>query len=338
MALGAIVPDREATIARFLAASGWAEATRRPLAGDASFRRYERLAQGGRSAMLMDAPPPRENVRPFVAIARHLVGLGLSAPVILAADETAGLLLLEDFGDDTFGRLLAQGQDPEPYFAAAVDVLAELRQAPVPAGVPNYLEDELASTAQLVIDWFLPALTGEGANEVLRRDYVALWRDLLPQARAGGTTLVLRDYFADNLMWLPERAGVRRVGLLDFQDAALGFAAYDLMSLLQDARRDIAAGLEARMIRRYLDRTGMDEAAFRLAYAIVGAQRSARIVGLWARLWKRDAKPRYLAFLPRTWDVLERDLAHPTLAPLRAWFDRVIPASVRRKPLPGSPS
>jgi len=338
MALGAIVPDRAATIIRFLTASGWAEATRRPLAGDASFRRYERLALGGRSAMLMDAPPPKENVRPFVAIARHLVGLGLSAPVILAAEETAGLLLLEDFGDDTFGRLLAQGQDPEPYFAAAVDVLAELRQAPVPPGVPNYLEDELASTAQLVIDWFLPALTGEGANEVLRKDYVAIWRDLLPQARIGGTTLVLRDYFADNLMWLPDRAGVRRVGLLDFQDSALGFAAYDLMSLLQDARREIAADLEARMIRRYLDRTGMDEAAFRLAYAIVGAQRGARIVGLWARLWKRDAKPRYLAFLPRTWDVLERDLAHPALAPLRAWFDRAIPVSVRRKPLPGSPS
>lgn len=330
--------EREKLIGAFLNRAGWGDAERRPLAGDASFRRYERLSRGERRAVLMDAPPPKENVRPFVKIARHLASLRLSAPEIRAADETAGLLLLEDFGDDTFGRLMARGDDPEPYFAAAVDVLARLRAAPRPAGVPNYLEIEMATTAQLVIDWFLPALTGERPDEKLRAEYTAIWGDLLPRARRGGTCLVLRDYFADNLMWLGEREAERRVGLLDFQDAAIGFAPYDLMSLLQDARREIPPALEARMIRRALDLTGADEGAFREAYAIVGAQRNARIVGLWARLWKRDAKPRYLAFLPQTWTVLERDLEHQALAPLKAWFERVIPPSARRKPLPGSPA
>lgn len=329
--------ERERVIQAFLAQAGWAGAERGRLAGDASFRRYERLHRDKAQAVLMDAPPPKEDVRPFVKIARYLAYLGLSAPAILAADEAAGLLLLEDFGDDTYGRLLSNGQDPEPLFAAAIDALARLRWAEPPAGVPRYLEAEMTETARLLTDWYLPALTGRPTEEGLREEYAAIWRDLLPKARTAGTCLVLRDYFADNLMWLPGRTGVARVGLLDFQDAALGYAPYDLMSLLQDARRDIPAALEERMIRRYLIATAAEERSFRSAYAIVGAQRNARIVGLWARLWKRDAKPRYLAFMPHTWDALERDIEHPALADLRRWLDRVVPADLRRRPLPGSP-
>jgi aminoglycoside/choline kinase family phosphotransferase len=331
------VSERDAVIRAFLERAGWGAAARRPLAGDASFRRYERLDRGADVAVLMDAPPPREDVGPFLHVGAHLRALGLSAPEILAEDRAAGLLLLEDFGNDTFGRLLAQGDDPEPLFAAAVDVLARLRWAAPPDGVPNYLETEMTATAQLLTDWYLPALTGRPTEARVREEYVALWQDLLPKARQGGTCLVHRDYFADNLMWLPARAGVRRVGLLDFQDAAVGYAPYDLMSLLQDARRDLPAALEERMIRRYLEATGSEEAAFRRAYAIVGAQRNARIVGLWARLWRRDAKPRYLAFMPHTWDALERDLEHPALADLGRWLAALVPVDLRRRPLPGSP-
>jgi aminoglycoside/choline kinase family phosphotransferase len=332
------VSEREAILRAFLARAGWGTAERRALAGDASFRRYERLKRGRDVAVLMDAPPPKEDVRPFLRMAAYLRSLGLSAPEIMAEDRAAGLLLLEDFGDDTFGRVLARGEDPEPLFAAAIDVLARMRWAAPPSGVPGYLEEEMTATAQLLTDWYLPALTGRPTGRQTQEEYVAIWRDLLPRARIGGTCLVHRDYFADNLMWLPDRVGVGRVGLLDFQDAAIGYAPYDLMSLLQDARRDIAADLEERMIGRYLEATGSEEKAFRRAYAIVGAQRNARIVGLWARLWRRDAKPRYLAYLPRTWDVLERDLAHADLAPLRQWLDRNVPPDLRRRPLPGSPT
>ncbi|MBM3555592.1 MAG: aminoglycoside phosphotransferase [Alphaproteobacteria bacterium] len=322
--------DRAQALQVFLDRAGWGAAKRARLAGDASFRHYERLSGESGTAVLMDAPPPKEDIRPFLRIARHLAACGLSAPRILAEDAERGFLLIEDFGDAVFGRLLGEGADIEPLFAAAVDALVALQRPAPPQGVPSYLEPEMAETACLLTDWYLPAATGEATSADLRADFIALWRQTLTIARSAGLVLVHRDFFADNLMWLRDRQGIARVGLLDFQDAALGFAPYDLASLLQDARRDIPEDLEERMIRRYLAATGADEQEFRRAYAICGAQRAARIVGLWVRLWKRDGKRRYLAFMGRTWDVLERDLAHPALVEVKGWFDRHLPPRRRR--------
>lgn len=328
--------DREAEIAAFLAASGWGEAARKKLPGDASFRRYVRLARGGETAMLMDAPPPQEDVRPFLAVARLLHGLGLSAPRLHAADVAAGLLLLEDFGDDTYTRLLAARADEAALYALAVDVLIALNRGFAAAAAPElppYDEPRLLAEAALLVDWYLPAVTGAPTDAGLRDDYLALWRALLPLARGVPETLVLRDYHVDNLMRLSGRDGIAACGLLDFQDAVRGPMSYDLVSLLEDARRDVAPALATAMRARFLAAfPALDRARFDASYAVLGAQRNCKIVGIFTRLFVRDGKAQYLAHIPRVWCLIEDDLRHPALAPLARWLDRHVPAKLRRAP------
>ncbi|MBI4185100.1 MAG: phosphotransferase [Proteobacteria bacterium] len=333
------MPERAEATAAFLAARGWGAAARAPLAGDASFRRYERLTDGARRAVLMDAPPPMEDIRPFLLLARHLRGLGLSAPGVLAADEAAGLALVEDLGDLTYTRLLDGAKAPSEaeLYALAVDVLVALHRLEparaVPAGLPPYDDRRLLDEALLLVDWYWPALAGARPDGQARESYVETWLSLFPLVRRVPETLVLRDYHVDNLMWLPGRAGVARCGLLDFQDAMAGPVAYDLVSLLEDARRDVPAALRAEMRRRYLAAfPGLDRGAFDAAYAVLGAQRNAKIVGIFTRLCVRDGKAQYLAHIPRVWRLLEGDLANPALAPVRAWFARHLPPGMRRVP------
>ncbi len=326
------MPDRAACIRAFLADAGWDGAELRPLAGDASFRRYDRVVQGERRAVLMDAPPAHEDVRPFVRVARHLAGLGFSAPAILAADEDAGLLLLEDLGDDLYTRVLASGAaDEATLYATAIDVLVALDARPASCPVPPYDDARLLAEADLLLDWFLPAVNAPVADEA-RAEFHAAWLAVLPVARALPGCLVLRDYHADNLFWLPRRRGVRRCGLIDFQDAVAGPLAYDVVSLLEDARRDVAPATVAMALDRYLGATGVDRAAFLAGYAVFGAQRNTKIVGIFTRLWRRDGKRLYLDFIPRVWRHLDRDLAHPALEPVRRWFDRHCPPALRRRP------
>ncbi len=323
--------ERDAQIATFLAAAGWSSAERRKLAGDASFRRYERLSQQGRRAVLMDAPPP-EDVHPFLAVATILQRLGLSAPAILARDEAGGLLLLEDLGDDTYTRLLAEGADEAALYALAVDVLIHLQRRfdPLAAALPPYDETLLLAEAALLVDWFLPAASLTQIPGDLRESYLAVWRRILPLAADATPTLVLRDYHVDNLLVLPERSGVAACGLLDFQDAVIGPASYDLVSLLEDARRDVTRDLATAMIERYLAAfPGLDRARFMASYAILGAQRNCKIVGIFTRLWKRDGKPQYLDHIPRVWRLIEQDLCHPALAPIAEWLTRHIPPAHR---------
>jgi N-acetylmuramate 1-kinase len=327
--------ERAAVIAGFLAAAGWGAAERRKLAGDASFRRYERLVLDGSRAILMDAPPPQEDVRPFLAVAALLQRLGLSAPAILARDEASGLLLLEDLGDGTYTRLLAEGGDETSLYALAVDVLIHLQRRfdPLPATLPEYDEARLLGEAALLVDWFLPAATGAPLPTEWRASYLDAWRQVLPLAQTAAPTLVLRDYHVDNLLLLPERDGVAACGLLDFQDAVIGPASYDLVSLLEDARRDVAPALAAAMIERYLAGfPGIDRARFMASYAVLGAQRSCKIVGIFTRLWKRDGKPQYLVHLPRVWRLIEQDLRHPALAPVADWLARHVPPASRSLP------
>ncbi|HXZ00809.1 MAG TPA: phosphotransferase [Stellaceae bacterium] len=328
--------ERAELIAGFLAAAGWGAAERRLLAGDASFRRYHRLEAPPLRAVLMDAPPPQEDVRPFLAIARLLRGLGFSAPGILAEDVALGLLLLEDFGDATYTRLLAQGAAEEPLYALAVDLLVALhrgfdpRDAP---GIPAYDDQRLLAEAALLVDWYLPAVSGRPLAPRLREEYLALWRGLLPLARAVPESLVLRDYHVDNLMLLEGRDGLAACGLLDFQDAVIGPVTYDLVSLLEDARRDVPPDLAEAMLRRYLAAfPDFDPAAFAASYAVLGAQRNCKIVGIFTRLCRRDGKPGYLAFIPRVWRLIEGDLRHPALAPVADWLDRHLPPDLRGVP------
>ncbi|WP_156255439.1 aminoglycoside phosphotransferase family protein [Sandarakinorhabdus oryzae] len=308
----------------FLNAHGWGGAAVRPLAGDASFRRYFRVVLQGRTAVLMDAPPDKEDSRPFLAIGRHLDALGFSAPQALATDLDQGLVLLEDFGDGRVNPVLAADASNErAIYETAVDILAELHRHP-PADVPPYNEAELLREARLFPDWYLPAVglaEAPGYNEA--------WAPLWPALFTHPPVLVLRDYHADNLMLL-DRPGLKRLGLLDYQDALAGHPAYDLASLLQDIRRVVLPDLEAAMIARYIRaRPGLDEAAFRTAYAILAAQRNIKILGVFTRLYVRDGKPSYPAFHPRLWELVNANLAHPALSGVQAWFDANVPASAR---------
>lgn len=330
--------ERHAAIAGFLADAGWSDITPAPLAADASFRRYFRLVDGGRRAVLMDAPPPHEDVRPYVAVAEMLRGHGLSAPEIFAEDAELGMLLIEDFGDDTYTRLLARGADETRLYTLAIDTLIALQRAVAgPPALPPYDEEALLRETALLVEWYAPAVLGAPLSAELREEYLALWRELTTLVQAEAPTLVLRDYHVDNLMLLEGRSGVRGCGLLDFQDALAGPASYDLVSLLKDARRDVPDALREAMTERYLAAfPEVDRDGFRRSAGILAAQRNAKIIGIFTRLWRRDGKPQYLGHIPRVWRLLEADLQEPVLGRLAVWLDRHLPPAARRIPDPRS--
>jgi aminoglycoside/choline kinase family phosphotransferase len=311
----------------FLASCGWEGAAILPLAGDASFRRYFRVVHDGRTAVLMDAPPTHEDLGPFIAIAEHLGKLGLSSPQSYAVDREGGLLLLEDFGDRLVGPLLRAGAEMEaPIYRDAIALLAGLAEQPVPEGLPPYDMAVMRREVGLFPEWYAPAV----GLDIDHDGWAKAWDAVLagvatPERRV----LVLRDYHVDNIILL-ERTGLKRLGLLDFQDALAGHPAYDLVSLLQDARRDVSPVLETEMLDAYAEEAGIaDREAFRADYEILGAQRNTKILGIFTRLWKRDGKRTYLPMQPRVWGYLERNLAHPALKPVADWFAANVPADKR---------
>jgi aminoglycoside/choline kinase family phosphotransferase len=334
---------RQQAMAQFIEASGWGGTPAMALAGDASFRRYFRLRRGRESAVVMDAPPPHEDVAAYTTVAGILRGLGLSAPAVMAQDTAQGFLLIEDFGDDTYTRLLRAGADETALYALAIDVLSTLQTRVDVVGhpdLPPYNEERLLDEAVLLTDWYMPAVLGKPASEALREEYLALWRALLPTAlELMPATLVLRDFHIDNLMLLPGRRGVAACGLLDFQDAVLGPPVYDLVSLLEDARRDVPEGLRRAMTERYLRRFAeFDCADLQRAAVVLAVQRNCKILGIFTRLWKRDGKPAYLCHIPRLWRLLDRDLRHPALCDIAGWLAGYLPASRRRAPDPTEPA
>jgi aminoglycoside/choline kinase family phosphotransferase len=324
---GAMATDMipPAAAAAFLAANGWEGAEILPVAGDASFRRYFRVVAGDRSAILMDAPPPHEDPRAFINIARWLGERGFAAPAIHGVDLEQGLVLLDDFGDVRMRETVDEAADRETgLYEAAIDILIRLRTHEAGPLAP-YDRAVLHREADLLTEWYCPAV-GVAADQA---GYTAAWDAVFDAALTGPKVTVLRDYHAENLMLIDHGDGL---GLLDFQDALAGHPAYDLVSLLQDARRDVDPALESVMLDRYKRITGAGE-DFDMAYHVLGAQRNAKIVGIFTRLWKRDGKLRYASLCPRVWRYLERDLAHPALAPVKAWFDTNIPADMRGDPM-----
>lgn len=328
--------DRANRISAFLERAGLADVVREPISGDASFRHYERLVgPGARRAVLMDAPPPVENVRPFVTVARHLESLGLSAPRIYAADEEAGLLVIEDFGDANMATLVDRASDNVLPYTLAIDVLIALHRHPRAGAIeiPKYDDERMLTEASVLTEWYLPAITGARTPPTVANDYLAHWRQVLPQARHVPESLVLRDYFPDNLMLLEGREGVARCGLLDFQDAVIGPVTYDLVSLLEDARRDVPPDLQTDLKAKYLAAfPAIDRDAFEISCAIMGAQRNLRIVGVFTRLCVRDKKPGYLRHIPRLWRLVENSVAHPSLRPIKDWLDEHVRPAMRRIP------
>jgi aminoglycoside/choline kinase family phosphotransferase len=360
--------DREALKAQFLKDNGFGAAVRRPLTGDASTRSYERLTLAdGATLIFMDQPPAAETqpcppratpderralgynalarlaagrVDAFVATSGWLRAQGLSAPKVLAADIPAGLAVLEDLGDDLFALLIEQGQDERPLYEAAIQALVRMHEAPSPPDILEYdgarwpllSYDDLAleTAGSILVEW-LPQF---GAGFALSADAIAewdaLWAPIRARGAAGAAVFCHRDYHAENLIWLPEREGGARVGLLDFQDAVLAHPAWDMSMLLHDARRDVSAETEAFSLDLYFRlRPGLDRVRFLADYHALGALNVVRIIGIFARLVTRDGKPRYAAFMPRLWTYLDRCLADPELAPLKAWLDANVPAEAR---------
>jgi hypothetical protein len=314
----------------FLASCGWQGAQILPLAGDASFRRYFRVVDEDRSAVLMDAPPPHEDPRPFIAVAEWLVARGLSAPEILARDLDKGLLLLGDFGDWRLREWLDDNPAAErDLYERATDVLVHLHGHPPMEGLPVHGLEQWLTELELFTDWYCPAVGADVDIDAYR----AAWTEVLTPVAEDGLSpvTVLRDYHAENIMLVGEREGVAHFGLLDFQDALAGHPAYDLASVLEDARRDVPREIERAMIDRYVRATGHGE-AFERAYWTLAAQRNTRILGVFTRLWKRDNKPHYRRFQPRMWGLLERDLAQPHLKPVRDWFGANLALEHRREP------
>ncbi|MDE2517390.1 MAG: phosphotransferase [Rhodospirillales bacterium] len=331
---------REAAIAAFLARAGWAGAARIPLAQDASLRRYWRIGPPDRRAVLMDAPPP-EDVRPFLRAARHLAAAGLSVPAILAADADAGLVLEEDFGDAMLGSALDHG-DPRAgdMLVAAAEALARLQAAPLPdwaapGGTVAAWDGAamLAATLDPLFGWWWPAVFGGPAPDAARHDIAAALAETLAPLTALPAVAVHRDYFAGNLVWLADRHGAARIGVLDFQALTTGSPAYDLVSLLQDSRRAIPADAAAAARAAFLAaRPEVERQAFAAAEAAIAAQRHLRVSCQWVRLARRDGKPQYLAFGPHSWARLAEALTHPVAAPLRRALDRWVPTARRANP------
>lgn len=325
-------PDRIAAMHAFRTARGWGNADCTLLAGDASFRTYYRLRNSnGTTCVLMDAPPPTEDVRPFMAVGRYLAGLGLSTPDIFAEDSEQGFLLLEDFGDNLYARLLVSGTQEAKLYSLAMDVQSALHHAPPPDFLPAYDDAFLLTEVGYLPDWFCMHCATP-VPEDARAEYNALWHTLFSIARAVPERLVLRDYHADNLMLLSGRPGLRACGLLDFQGAVRGPLTYDLMSLMEDARRDIDPGLVQSMQDYYLERnSSLERETFQASWAVMAAQRHAKVIGLFVRLWKRDGKPVYLPHLPRVWRLMDQSCRHPLLGPLKAWLGRHVPHEIRQR-------
>jgi aminoglycoside/choline kinase family phosphotransferase len=305
----------------FLKLHGWEGAQLAPVAGDASFRRYFRVESATRGkAILMDAPPPHEDPRPFLHIAQYLNGHQFRAPEIFATDLTRGLLLIEDFGDRRMREHLDEHpEDEAAVYRAAIDAIVRLAQTPA-VQAQAYDMATYMREVQLLSEWYMPAM----GLSFDAREFDQVWTDALAPLADYQKVTVLRDYHAENIMLLDDG----QQGIIDFQDALVGHPAYDLVSLLQDARRDVSPALEAEMLA-YYNNAAKPGADFAAHYALLGAQRNTKIIGIFTRLWKRDGKERYLSFLPRMWGLLERDLAHPDLAPVKRWFDTHIPSGVR---------
>ena len=352
---------RTAGLRGFLAAAGWGEAHRRHLQGDASSRAYERVRRDGETAVAMNHPPEpddaagrariaaraaaklAEGPAPFLAFALGLAELGVSVPRVLAHDLHAGHMLLEDLG----AEVCVAGTPPRPIaerYVAAVELLADLHRRHLPDRLPDgeggsfvvpaYDRANYDAEVTVFLDWGVPHLLGRPATAAERESFLALWRPLFDEILAGPRSWCLRDYHSPNLLWLPRRAGLARVGVLDFQDTIFGHPAYDVASLAQDARVDVSVELEAALLAAYVAARraadpGFDAAAFRRAYAVLAAQRNTRILGVFARLKARDGKPHYLAHLPRLWGYLARVLDEPVLRPLKLWYEEAVPADRR---------
>jgi N-acetylmuramate 1-kinase len=338
MGLKIMVTKRESLKEEFLNSSDLKNAKIIKLKNDASHRRYERIIiDNKKSFILMDAPPEKEKTLPFIKIANFLRKNDLSAPEIIKADSENGFLLLEDFGDEVFNTILSGKSHLSPelnedrIYKKAIDTLIYLHKIPTSSiSIPSYEDSMLIKESNLFIDWYVATLNGETLSKEVKEEFNLIMKHLLSTAKIFSDVVVLRDYHAENLIWLDNRIAHRKVGILDFQDAVLGSPAYDLASLLEDARRDVNPVLADSMITHYLKAfPTYSRKDFNIAYTIFAVQRNLKIVGIFARQAAKYKNPYYLSLLPRVWRYINHDLKHPLLLPLKNWLTKIVPTQMK---------
>lgn len=331
--------EREKLKSEFINNQNLINVERLKLKSDASFRSYERILSDKNSYILMDAPPGKEETLPFIKIAKFLRANDLSAPEIFAEDTCNGFLLLEDFGDASFNNIfngkssLSAELTETRIYDKAIDALIHLHKlSPSSIDLPNYDEAMLLRESNLFIEWYVSVLNGENLKKEIQEEFNLILKHLLSLCNSFPNVIVLRDYHADNLIWLNDRIAHRKAGLLDFQDAVIGSPVYDIVSLLEDARRDVSQSLADSMIKRYLRAFPQySQKDFNAAYAIYGLQRNLKIIGIFARQAVRNKNPTYLSMLPRIWKYIHNDLKHPLLFPLKKWLAKVVSTQMKAK-------
>ncbi len=333
---------RQKQIKQFLDGAGLHDCRKIRIAGDASHRRYQRIFHNDSRFMLMDCPPEKEAIAPFITLANMLRDRGFSAPEIIRSNPEEGLMLLEDFDNTLFSKFFHEAAIENAdlvqrqLYQEAVNILIALAQqglqAPFEAkNIPTYDETLLEREVMLFADWFLPEIFQGTQLKQAQHSWKLLWKFMLGGADLSPQVLVHRDYHVDNLCWLADREGLKRVGLLDFQDAVCGRLAYDLVSLLEDARRDVPATLQAQMKNNFVKALGLNEADFAREYAFYGAQRNAKILGIFVRLYRRDGKPRYLAMIERVWGYFLQDIQHSELHDVQEWVSQFFDVDAKRR-------
>ena len=330
--------DRELAKTTFLDSLNLGKIQRVKLKNDASYRQYERIIQSdGKSLIFMDAPPEKEKIAPFIQVANFLRDNDFSAPEIIVSDVATGFMLLEDFGDDSYSKILngkstaLSNLSENTLYEKAIDNLINLHKIPTNTTIfNNYDESALIKESNLFIEWYISILNGETISKEIQEEFNLIMKHLLSSIKLFSKVVVLRDYHADNLMWLDDRNHHRKTGLLDFQDAVIGSAAYDLVSLLEDARRDVSPALAEAMITRYLQAfPNYSRKDFNAAYSILGIQRNLKIVGIFTRQASKNKNPFYLSMLPRVWRHINNDLKHPLLLPLKNWLTKIVPTQMK---------
>lgn len=333
---------RQKEIDAFLASQGLDDCRKIRISGDASHRRYQRIFHDDNHYMLMDSPVDKEPVEPFLEVGAMLLERGFSAPKIIAQDASKGLLLLEDFGNTLFSKFFHEAAIEnvelvqQKLYREATNILIALGQQGLKepfssASLPEYSEDLLEREVAAFAEWFLPEIFSGAQLKEAQHSWTLLWRFLISSADLSPQVLVHRDYHVDNLCWLEERDGLRRIGLLDFQDAVQGSRAYDLVSLLEDVRRDVPPTLQAQLKAEYISALELNEATFNADYAFYGAQRNAKILGYFVRLYRRDGKPRYLAMIERVWQYFLADIEHASLNDVQQWLNKFFDGDAHKR-------
>ncbi len=325
---------REQLKTEFLKSTHWAKASIVPVAPDASFRKYDRLLLDGKTAFFMDSPLDFGGVEKFIKMAEYLCSLNLSAPIIFEKDTENGFLISEDLGDDLYSHILKESPSKElELYKKAASILAGLHKKGVPDFTPPYSDDFLLSEVELFTDWYMPALTGQYLPDRSRADFLKIWQKLIADLKAAQSVLVLRDYHADNLIDLKDRSGDKQVGLLDFQDALKGHAAYDLVSLLKDVRRDVTPETERNILENFILQTGEKHSSFTKDYMTLGLQRNLKILGIFARQAVRDGNGSYLKYIPKLWRLISPSLDENIFSNLKKWLDGHVPIEERQQNL-----